>query len=64
MQIVYDGKPVKINGKESTMMTKEEFLLLTEWVRRTKEQHLIDLLEPDEIYEKFEKKPQRCYSAR
>ena len=43
IQILFNKRPVKIEGASSTMISKSEILNLTSWVRRTSDQHADDL---------------------
>ena len=38
VQIFFNGEPVTIRGAKSTLISREEFLLLTKWVRRSQSQ--------------------------
>ena len=42
VQVCYQGKPIKLANASSTMVSFEEFLEMTNWVRRTKEQFETD----------------------
>ena len=35
VQIFFNGEAVKIRGAKSTLISKQEFLMLTKWVRRS-----------------------------
>ena len=43
IQILFNKRPVKIEGASSTMISKSEILNLTSWVRQTSDQHAHDL---------------------
>ena len=43
VQILFDKTPVQIEGASSPMISKSEILKLTNWVRRTADQHANNL---------------------
>ena len=38
VQVCYQGEPIQLGGANGTMMTRDEFLSVTAWVRRTQAQ--------------------------
>ena len=58
VQVCYQGEPIKLGGANGTMMTRDEFLSVTAWVRRTQAQFEIDALTCGDKFDELQQQQQ------